>query len=49
VSQGVSPQASGELKARVEPEDVAALVLFRAADDARMHAAHESFVDAGWR
>lgn len=37
------------LKARVEPHDVAALVLFLASDDARMCTAHEYFVDAGWR
>jgi D-xylose 1-dehydrogenase len=37
------------LKARVEPADVASLVLFLASDDARMCTAHEYFVDAGWR
>jgi D-xylose 1-dehydrogenase len=37
------------LKARVEPQDVAAMVLFLASDDARMCTAHEYFVDAGWR
>jgi len=37
------------LEARVEPEDVASLVLFLASDDARMCTAHEYFVDAGWR
>ena len=37
------------LKARVEPEDVASLVLFLASDDARMCTGHEYFVDAGWR
>jgi D-xylose 1-dehydrogenase len=37
------------LKARVEPRDVAAMVLFLASDDARMCTAHEYFVDAGWR
>lgn len=37
------------LKARIEPEDVASLVLFLASDDARMCTAHEYFVDAGWR
>ena len=37
------------LKARVEPHDVAAMVLFLASDDARMCTAHEYFVDAGWR
>jgi NAD(P)-dependent dehydrogenase (short-subunit alcohol dehydrogenase family) len=37
------------LKARVEPADVAAMVLFLASDDARMCTGHEYFVDAGWR
>jgi NAD(P)-dependent dehydrogenase (short-subunit alcohol dehydrogenase family) len=37
------------LKKRVEPRDVAAMVLFLASDDARMCTAHEYFVDAGWR
>jgi D-xylose 1-dehydrogenase len=37
------------LKTRVEPEDVAAMVLFLASDDARMCTGHEYFVDAGWR
>jgi NAD(P)-dependent dehydrogenase (short-subunit alcohol dehydrogenase family) len=37
------------LKVRVEPRDVAAMVLFLASDDARMCTAHEYFVDAGWR
>jgi NAD(P)-dependent dehydrogenase (short-subunit alcohol dehydrogenase family) len=37
------------LKARVMPEDIAAMVLFLASDDARMCTAHEYFVDAGWR
>ncbi|HEX5458900.1 MAG TPA: SDR family oxidoreductase [Steroidobacteraceae bacterium] len=37
------------LKARVEPEDVASVVLFLASDDARMCTGHEYFVDAGWR
>jgi len=37
------------LKARVEPEDVASLVLFLASDDARMCTAHEYFVEAGCR
>ena len=37
------------LKARVEPHDVAAMILFLASDDARMCTAHEYFVDAGWR
>ncbi|WP_420801958.1 SDR family NAD(P)-dependent oxidoreductase [Sphingomonas cavernae] len=37
------------LEARIEPADVAALVLFLASDDARMCTGHEYFVDAGWR
>jgi NAD(P)-dependent dehydrogenase (short-subunit alcohol dehydrogenase family) len=37
------------LKARVEPADVANMVLFLASDDARMCTGHEYFVDAGWR
>jgi NAD(P)-dependent dehydrogenase (short-subunit alcohol dehydrogenase family) len=37
------------LKQRVEPSDVAAMVLFLASDDARMCTGHEYFVDAGWR
>lgn len=37
------------IKARVEPEDVAAMILFLASDDSRMCTAHEYFVDAGWR
>lgn len=37
------------LKARIQPDDVAALALFLASDDARMCTGHEYFVDAGWR
>jgi D-xylose 1-dehydrogenase len=37
------------LKERVLPEDVAALALFLASDDARMCTGHDYFVDAGWR
>ena len=37
------------LKGRLEPEDVAAMVLFLASDDARLVTGHEFFVDAGWR
>lgn len=37
------------LKSRVQPDDVAALTLFLASDDARMCTGHEYFVDAGWR
>lgn len=37
------------LKARIMPDDVAALALFLASGDARMCTAHSYFVDAGWR
>jgi D-xylose 1-dehydrogenase len=37
------------LKTRVEPVDIAAMVMFLASDDARMCTGHEYFVDAGWR
>lgn len=37
------------LKARVQPQDVAAMILFLASDDARMCTGHSYFVDAGWR
>lgn len=37
------------LKARIEPEHVAGLVLFLASDDARMCTGHEYWIDAGWR
>jgi D-xylose 1-dehydrogenase len=37
------------LKGRIEPEHVAAMVLFLASDDARMCTGHGYFVDAGWR
>jgi D-xylose 1-dehydrogenase len=36
------------LKGRIEPEDVAAMVLFLASDDARFCTAHAYWVDAGW-
>jgi len=36
------------IRARVEPLDIAAMVLFLASDDARLCTAHEYFVDAGW-
>jgi NAD(P)-dependent dehydrogenase (short-subunit alcohol dehydrogenase family) len=36
------------LKARVEPKDVAAMVLFLASDDARLCTAHAYWVDAGY-
>jgi len=37
------------LKGRLEPHDIAAMVLFLASDDARLVTGHEYFVDAGWR
>jgi NAD(P)-dependent dehydrogenase (short-subunit alcohol dehydrogenase family) len=37
------------LTGRLAPEDVAAMVLFLASDDARLVTGHEYFVDAGWR
>jgi len=37
------------LKARVEPEHVASLVLFLASDDGKMCTGHEYWIDAGWR
>ena len=37
------------LKGRIEPGDVAALVLFLASDDARFCTGHAYFIDAGWR
>jgi NAD(P)-dependent dehydrogenase (short-subunit alcohol dehydrogenase family) len=50
-----TPEAEAEivkaqcLGGRLVPEDVAALVLFLASDDARLVTGHEYFVDAGWR
>ncbi|MDP3403328.1 MAG: SDR family oxidoreductase [Brevundimonas sp.] len=37
------------LKGRILPEDIAAMALFLASDDARFVTGHEYFVDAGWR
>lgn len=37
------------LNGRILPEDVAALALFLASDDARMCTGHGYFMDAGWR
>ena len=34
---------------RLQPEDIAAMVLFLASDDARMCTAQEFVVDGGWR
>jgi NAD(P)-dependent dehydrogenase (short-subunit alcohol dehydrogenase family) len=50
-----TPEGEAELVAaqcldgRIQPADVAALVLFLASDDARLCTGHEYFVDAGWR
>jgi len=41
--------ASQSLDGRIQPSDVAALVLFLASDDARMCTGHNYFIDAGWR
>jgi D-xylose 1-dehydrogenase len=41
--------ASQCLKGRLLPEDIAAMVLFLASDDARLLTGHGYFVDAGWR
>lgn len=37
------------LKGRLMPDDIAAMVLFLASDDARLVTGHSYFVDAGWR
>ena len=37
------------LAGRIQPADVAALVLFLASDDAQFCTGHEYFIDAGWR
>jgi D-xylose 1-dehydrogenase len=34
---------------RIQPSDIASMVLFLASDDARMCTGHDYFVDAGWR
>ena len=53
--QWYTPEAEAEiveaqcLKGRLAPEDVAAMVLFLASDDARLVTGHDHFVDAGWR
>jgi D-xylose 1-dehydrogenase len=53
--QWYTPEAEAKLveaqclKGRLLPEDVAAVVLFLASDDARLITGHEYFVDAGWR
>jgi NAD(P)-dependent dehydrogenase (short-subunit alcohol dehydrogenase family) len=37
------------LKGRLVPQDIAAMILFLASDDAQLMTGHEYFVDAGWR
>ena len=50
-----TPEAEAEIVSaqcvpgRLAPDDVAAMVLFLASDDARLVTGHEYFVDAGWR
>lgn len=50
-----TPEAEAEIvrsqcvSGRIQPVDVAALVLFLASDDARYCTGHEYFIDAGWR
>ncbi|WP_300974948.1 SDR family NAD(P)-dependent oxidoreductase [Sphingomonas sp. LHG3406-1] len=41
--------AAQALKDRLVPDDVAAMVLFLASDDARLVTGHNYWVDAGWR
>ena len=51
----VTPEAEREidrnqcLPDRLQPEDIAAMVLFLASDGARMCTAQEFIVDGGWR
>jgi D-xylose 1-dehydrogenase len=53
--QWYTPEAEAEIVAaqclhgRLLPEDIAAMVLFLASDDARLVTGHNYFVDAGWR
>lgn len=53
--QWYTPEAEAEivasqcLKGRLMPDDIAAMVLFLASDDARLITGHSYFVDAGWR
>ena len=48
--EGAAEIVAGQcLDGRIQPADVAALVLFLASDDARMCTGHSYFVDAGWR
>lgn len=50
-----TPEGEAEIVAaqcidgRIQPADIAAMVLFLASDDARMCTGHGYFVDAGWR
>lgn len=50
-----TPEGEAEIVAaqctdgRIQPSDVAALVLFLSSDDARMCTGHDYFIDAGWR
>jgi D-xylose 1-dehydrogenase len=37
------------LAGRLMPEDIAALIMFLASDDAKLMTGHEYFIDAGWR
>jgi NAD(P)-dependent dehydrogenase (short-subunit alcohol dehydrogenase family) len=53
--QWYTPEGEAEIVAeqcidgRIQPDDVAALVLFLASDDARMCTGHDYYIDAGWR
>ena len=54
-AQWYTPEGEAEivrqqcLKARLEPDHVASLVLFLASDDGRMCTGHGYWIDAGWR
>jgi NAD(P)-dependent dehydrogenase (short-subunit alcohol dehydrogenase family) len=41
--------AAQAMNGRLLPEDIAAMILFLASDDARLITGHNYFVDAGWR
>ena len=53
--QWYTPEGEAEIVAaqclngRIEPEDIAAMAMFLAADDSRFCTAHNYWVDAGWR
>jgi NAD(P)-dependent dehydrogenase (short-subunit alcohol dehydrogenase family) len=53
--QWYTPEAEAQivaaqcLEGRISPDDVAALVLFLASDDARYCTGHAYWIDAGWR